>query len=146
LYWRKQLPFILLVAALFTACAPGATPGAPPLSGQAGTLSTASASAANSISIELTARNDAFDSGTITVPAGSNVSIIFTNEDAEIPHNVAIYRELPGGQTRPVFIGQTIVGPASINYTFTAPSAAGKYFFECDVHPDKMSGDFIITQ
>jgi plastocyanin len=40
-------------------------------------------------------------------------------------------------------VGEIITGPATINYTFTAPSEPGTYYFQCDVHPS-MNGDFIV--
>jgi len=34
---------------------------------------------------------------------------------------------------------------ATTTYTFTAPSTPGTYFFRCDVHPETMTGQFIVT-
>jgi plastocyanin len=42
-----------------------------------------------------------------------------------------------------IFVGEIITGPATTNYTFTAPSEPGTYYFQCDVHPS-MNGDFIV--
>lgn len=62
-----------------------------------------------------------------------------------MPHNFSVYQTLAGGQTKPIFIGNTIVGPANATYHFVAPTGAGTYFFECDVHPSVMNGTFVIT-
>ena len=40
--------------------------------------------------------------------------------------------------------GDTITGPATTTYTFTAPDEAGTYYFRCDVHPEQMNGDFVV--
>jgi plastocyanin len=37
--------------------------------------------------------------------------------------------------TQELFKGDIVVGPISVDYTFTAP-AAGTYPFHCDVHPN----------
>ena len=98
-----------------------------------------------SVTIDLTAQNAAFDKSTISVPPGANVTVNFNNKDLGMPHNFSVYQTLAGGQTKPIFIGNTIVGPANANYHFIAPTGAGTYFFECDVHPSVMNGTFVIS-
>jgi plastocyanin len=97
------------------------------------------------VTIDLTAQNTAYDKTTISVPAGENVTVNFNNEDSGMPHNFSVYQTLAGGQTKPIFIGNTIVGPAKATYHFIAPAGAGTYFFECDVHPSVMNGTFVIN-
>ena len=97
---------------------------------------------ANSVTINLVAENIAFDKGTITVPAGAQVTLNFDNRDSGIPHNFAVYTD--ANASTPVFVGDTITGPATITYTFTAPPAPGTYFFRCDTHPTNMTGTFIV--
>ncbi len=126
------------VAALLLCVACGTAPAAIP-------PATNPAAGQQSVTLNISARGLRFDTKVITVPAGSRVTINFDNQDVSMPHNIAIYQILPGGQTRPVFVGDTITGPAKITYRFTAPTAAGSYFFECDVHPDVMNGIFTIT-
>lgn len=94
------------------------------------------------VNISVVAKNMAFNVTSITVPAGANVSILFENQDAA-PHNIAFYESSKADT--PLFIGDIISSPESIVYTFTAPETAGTYFFRCDVHPAKMTGDFIVT-
>jgi plastocyanin len=96
------------------------------------------------VTINLVAQNIAFNMSTITVPSGASVTVNFNNMDGGIPHNFAVYQNIAGGQTKPVFVGDTIVGPKTIVYQFTAPSAAGDYFFDCDVHPTVMFGKFVV--
>ncbi|MHB8086104.1 MAG: cupredoxin domain-containing protein [Dehalococcoidia bacterium] len=137
----KQLPLLPIVAALLItmSCVPGSTPGT-----TTSPVQTPSSSQ-KSVILDVTAQDHKFDSTLITVPAGAAVTLNFHNQDSGVPHNISIYQDLEGGQTRPVFVGQTIAGPANIAYHFTAPSSMGKYFFECDVHPDIMNGVFIVT-
>ena len=91
--------------------------------------------------VNLTAENIAFDTDTVTVPAGANVTVIFNNKDSGIPHNFAVYDS--SLRSERIFVGEIITGPATTNYTFTAPSEPGTYYFQCDVHPS-MNGDFIV--
>ncbi|MDQ4076493.1 MAG: hypothetical protein M3220_09635 [Chloroflexota bacterium] len=34
----------------------------------------------------------------------------------------------------------------TITYEFDAPSEPGTYYFQCDVHPTTMTGDFIVEE
>ncbi len=95
------------------------------------------------VTVDLTARQMAFDQSTITVPAGAYVTLHFTNSDSGIPHNVAIYDSAAAQTT--LFQGTIITGPQTIDYVFFAPSAAGTYFFRCDIHPALMTGDFVVS-
>jgi plastocyanin len=72
------------------------------------------------------------------------VTINFNNKDSGVPHNISVYQTVTGGQTKAIFIGKTISGPATIVYNFTAPTTAGTYFFQCDVHP-QMNGAFVLS-
>jgi len=92
--------------------------------------------------IDLVARAYAFDTTTITVPAGSEVRIQFTNQDAD-RHNFALYEDRAA--TRPIYVGELITGPRTITYSFTAPALPGTYRFQCDPHASFMNGDFIVT-
>ncbi len=94
------------------------------------------------VTINLTAKNIKFDMGTITVPAGVQVTINFSNQDNGIPHNVSVYTD--SSASKSIFVGQPITGIATTTYTFTAPSTPGNYFFRCDVHPTLMTGTFIV--
>jgi len=94
------------------------------------------------VTIDLMAQNMAFDKSTITVTAGASVTINFNNKDGGIPHNFALYMDSTA--STPIFVGQTITGPATIVYTFAAPATPGTYFFRCDVHPTQMTGQFIV--
>jgi plastocyanin len=120
------------------------SPGLPPSAGASPSPSVPAGSspAPAETTIELTAANIKFDKSTITVPAGKPVIISFTNQDAGIPHNFAVYTDSSASQS--IFTGEIITGKASTTYTFTAPTARGTYFFRCDVHPTLMTGQFIV--
>jgi plastocyanin len=91
--------------------------------------------------VELTANNLAFDPSDLTVPAGGEVRVTFTNEEA-VPHNFAVYTDETASEA--IFQGEILTGPgASIDYTFEAPGP-GEYFFRCDVHPDQMTGSLLV--
>ena len=85
----------------------------------------------------------AFDQKTITVQPGANVTLNFNNKDSGIPHNFALYTD--SSATTPIFVGQTITGPSTIVYKFTAPTTGGTYFFRCDIHPATMTGNFVVS-
>ena len=95
----------------------------------------------NATVVNVTALNFGFDTDTITVPAGANVTILFKNEDQGIPHNVAVYDS--SLRSERVFVGEVITGPAEATYNFMAPSEPGIYYFQCDIHPF-MNGEFIV--
>lgn len=77
----------------------------------------------------IAAEGIAFDTAELSLPAEGEVVIAFDNRDAGVPHNVAIYAD-----GDPIFQGEIITGPATIEYRFPAPEP-GSYRFVCDVHP-----------
>lgn len=89
--------------------------------------------------IAVTARNIAFDKKDIELKADAESQISFTNKDAPTPHNIAILSD--GGQV--IFRGQLATEKTPVTYSFKAP-AAGKYKFQCDVHPN-MNGTVTVT-
>jgi plastocyanin len=93
------------------------------------------------VTVNLTAQNLAFDQSTITVAAGSAVTINFSNKDSGIPHNFALYTD--SSASKSIFVGNTATGVTTTTYTFSAP-AKGTYYFRCDFHPTQMSGSFIV--
>jgi plastocyanin len=101
-----------------------------------------SGSPAKSVTIDLTAKNMAFSTSTITVPAGAQVTVNFDNQDSGVPHNLAVYET--SSAKKSIFVGDIITGPKKTTYTFKAPSKPGTYFFRCDVHPSQMTGSFIV--
>lgn len=88
--------------------------------------------AAGGAAVEITAKSLKFDVDRIELTADAEVEITLVNEDAGIPHNVAIYATEAASEE--IFVGELFNGVATETYTFTAPPA-GEYYFRCDVHP-----------
>ncbi len=97
--------------------------------------------AAGNTTVDISAKDMKFNTSTITVPAGATVTMNFDNQDSGIPHNVAVYEDKTAAKS--IYKGEIITGPKKTTYTFTAPSKAGTYYFQCDVHPS-MNGQFIV--
>ncbi len=152
---HKSIIVVLIISGvfLFFGCAPASSPvpSIPASSPSPTPPSTPSSSptSAQSVTINLTAENMAFNTDTITVPAGANVTVVFENKD-RVPHNLAVYTEVlgageGGSQDQIIFRGEVFSGPRTMNYQFSAPSAQGTYFFRCDPHPNIMTGSFVVS-
>jgi plastocyanin len=98
---------------------------------------------AETFTVDLTAQGFTFDKAVVTVPAGAAITLHFVNNDAGVPHNVAIY-ESAAAKTI-IFQGARITGTKAVDYAFTAPTTPGTYFFRCDVHPAMMTGQFVVV-
>jgi len=81
--------------------------------------------------ITLIAHNVAFDTATIAAPADEAFQIVLDNQDASVPHDVAI-KDASGTE---VFKGETFPGVAIKAYDVPALTA-GEYQFVCTVHPN----------
>ena len=93
--------------------------------------------------VQITVKDIKFSTDKITVPHGEKVTIQYTNDD-QIFHNIAF---LPAkGASNPFFTADLFKGPnVTKTFTFTAPNTPGNYYFQCDVHPDQMNGQFVVT-
>jgi plastocyanin len=83
--------------------------------------------------LHLIARNLKFDKKAMAVPANSEVSLTFANQDSGTLHNVGIYRDKSAKEK--VFVSELITGKKTEVYSFRTP-AAGQYYFRCDAHTD----------
>lgn len=92
------------------------------------------------VRVTLIAHNMKFSDSILAVPASARVKMTFENRDYSIAHNFALYQDESADKS--IFVGQVISGPATVDYTFTAPAKPGDYFFRCDVHPVIMRGTF----
>ena len=137
-----ETPSTTTVAATTTTVAATTTTPAATNTTTPAATNTTTVAAGGTATVDLSAKNIAFDKSTITVPAGADVTVNFDNEDDGIPHNFAVYTDSSATDT--IFSGETITGPDTTTYTFTAPSDPGTYYFRCDVHPEQMNGDFVV--
>jgi plastocyanin len=165
---RHAIAFIGILATVVVACSSGAQPGwtfaptpppspsasgapsAAPSAGASGAPSTAASGSpavspaasgvASGAVLELTASGIAFDKAELTAPAGVPFQIKFTNNDAGIPHNVAIHKDSPTGEV--VWQGEIFNGTDTRTYDVPA-LPAGTYGFSCTVHPN-MTGTLTV--
>jgi len=114
---------------------PSPTP-APSSSAQPG----ASQQPGQGASLQLTASGIAYDTDSLEVPANTPFQIVFTNNDAGIPHNVAIHKDSPTGEL--VWQGDIFNGVETRTYDVPA-LPAGTYGFVCAVHPN-MTGTLTV--
>ncbi len=115
---------------LTDALTPPATPSpAPSASGAPGP----SQSPGQSVTLKISAQNTAFDVSELEAPANTPFTIEFTNNDAGIPHNVAIHKDSPTGAE--VLKGEIFSGVGTRTYQVPA-LPAGTYGFVCSVHPN----------
>ena len=121
--------------------APGGGGGAstaPAPSGAASPAPSGAASAAPStqpggVVLKLAAQNIAYDVTTLEAPADQAFQIELANNDAGIPHNVAIHKGSATGEV--VFQGEIFTGVGTKTYDIPA-LPAGTYAFVCTVHPN----------
>jgi len=118
--------FIVDVAAPPTASAPA--PTLAPLPTFAGPHVAVSAS-----------NSRAFDQTSVEAPAGS-VSVVFTNNEAGVPHNVHVYAGTDAEQRD---VGETRLERGPDRQVLTLQLPAGTYRYVCDVHP-VMEGTLIL--
>jgi len=97
--------------------------------------------------LTVSAQNIAFNTNCLAAPANTAFTLQFTNNDSGTPHNVEIFTNSSattrlGGATGPTDI---LVGPGSVTYKVDA-LPAGSYFFRCDIHPQQMTGTFVVAK
>jgi len=85
----------------------------------------------------IVARDMKFQTASVEVKAGTNVTVHFDNQDSA-PHNVAIYTDSSAAQK--ISVGE-IVSSGTKDQVVPA-LAAGTYFFRCDVHTN-MTGTIV---
>jgi plastocyanin len=88
--------------------------------------------------LTVTAQNIAFDTDTIELPADTESTITFVNEDT-VEHNIAIYTDDTLSEN--LFRGD-LIAAETIDYPIP-PLDAGEYYFQCDVHP-QMNGTVVV--
>jgi plastocyanin len=84
--------------------------------------------------LKLTASGTAWDTTSLDMTAGAEVSVEVTNQDS-IEHNFTFAE---------ANANQDVEGGEDVTVTFTAP-AAGSYEFFCKYHPSAMKGTVTVT-
>ena len=118
----------------------GPPPSGPPSSGEPPPTSASPSSGApppsGGTTTTVTASGLAFDTTTINLPANKATTLTFDNEDASVPHDIAIFPD--ASATDPLFTGEIVTGVKTVDYNIPALKP-GSYYFHCDVHP-QMNG------
>jgi cytochrome c oxidase subunit 2 len=108
-----------------------ASPPPPPPSGEPG------------VTLELVAKDIEFTTKELSAPADAPFTISLDNQDAGVPHDVAI-RPVGGGAD--IFKGETFPGVETRAYA-VQPLPAGTYEFICTIHPiPAMTGTLEVGQ
>jgi plastocyanin len=118
---------------------PAGSPGAPPPSGPPGSAGPGGSAAA--ATLDLSARNIAFEQTSLTAPANVQFIVKFTNNDAGIPHNVVIHTG-PNESDPAAFDGEIFSGIDTRLYP-VPPLKPGIYAYSCKVHPS-MTGTLTV--
>jgi hypothetical protein len=93
--------------------------------------------------LSITAQNLAFDTDCLAAPAGEPFTIEFDNQDAGVPHNVAIFTDESAAEV--IFQEPPFPGPETVTYEPEPIEEEGNFFFRCDVHPTTMTGTFVVA-
>jgi mono/diheme cytochrome c family protein/plastocyanin len=90
-----------------------------------------------STELKITAQAIAFDTDKLLGVAGKELTVTFDNKDGGIPHNIHFFK---GEDATGADAGSTEIAPGAVVQTLKiGPLDAGKYYYQCDVHPN-MSG------
>ena len=94
------------------------------------------------VALDEVAKNTAFEVTCLVAAADQPITINFDNQDANVPHNIAIFED--SSATQALDTGEVVTGPIKTTYDFKA-LPEGSYFFHCDVHPT-MTGTFAVVK
>ena len=85
-----------------------------------------------------------FEPTCLVAPAGEQLTLTFENADAGQLHNADFLTEV-GGET--LFTsGDPVTGPETQGPADVDPQEEGSYYFQCDVHPDTMTGTLVVVK
>jgi plastocyanin len=129
-YFHCDVHPTVMNGTLLVGRAQGAPGGPPPVSPGPSPSPTPTATGPAATSVTVQAKGINFNTSSIVLKANSQVSITLDNQDAGIPHNLAIYTSEGGTK---IFGKDPFQGVAKETWTFEAPKP-GTYFFHCDVH------------
>jgi plastocyanin len=83
------------------------------------------------VEVAITAKDIKFVETHVVVPANTEVSFKFINNDAGVPHNVDITKDDAGTQS----VAKSNIFNGIASQTFKATLPVGNFFYHCDVHP-----------
>jgi plastocyanin len=96
------------------------------------------------VTVSVAAQNLLFDKRSLSASAGASFTVTLANRDPGVLHNIAFYTSRAATQlVTPTAKTDLVAGVSQQTLTFTPPRA-GSFFFRCDVHPDVMSGSFVV--
>jgi plastocyanin len=90
--------------------------------------------------LTLTASNVSFNTDSLSVAAGKESTLHFTNDDS-VAHNFSIYEDDTAAKN--LFKGQETAGGSETDYQIPALDP-GEYYFHCDLHPTSMEGTLTV--
>lgn len=93
--------------------------------------------------LRVVGQNLRFDVEKLSAPAGTTFTIVFNNRDQGVPHNLALYRSGPPANGA-IANTPTRPGPETQRLA-VSPLEAGRYFYQCDVHPMTMTGTLVVA-
>jgi plastocyanin len=134
---KRPAAFPFLVAAALVLVAGGAVSAA--VFGDRGLEKGAAGEKPKTQAVTLEAKGIKFIQTELTLTAGAEIKMTFKNEDAGTQHNFALFNG-PDPSAPAIFQGSATTGPATVTYTFKAPSKPSSYYFHCDFHPGPMTG------
>lgn len=118
----------LAVALLLAACSSGDSDG--------------DGAASDAADLRVVGRDLRFDLENLSARAGRPFTIVFDNRDQGVPHNLAVYRSGPPASGQ---VAATETRPGTVTQRLALPALdAGRYFFQCDVHPTTMTGTLTV--
>lgn len=93
--------------------------------------------------LRVVGRDLRFDAEKLQAPAGTPFTIVFDNRDRGVPHDLAVYRSGPPANDE---VAKTPIAPGLTTQRLRVPAlAAGRYFYQCDVHPTTMTGTLVVS-
>jgi len=96
--------------------------------------------------LSIVAEGTAFTPTCLVAPAGGPFTIEFDNKDpvgTVGPHNIVIAKDEASISTNPIFRGDLVSGPDTVEYKVPSIDEAGSYFFHCEIHPS-MTGTLAV--
>jgi hypothetical protein len=131
----------LLAAALLTALAMGCNGGDGGVTGDPVRTPAGLGGQDPSDELELAAQDNLYSTVKLVAPSSTEVKVTLHNEDEGVRHGFSLYRSRDANER--IFVGEAFEGPGSREYRLETPGP-GSYLFRCDVHPDRMTGSFVV--